>query len=132
MDNIFKSKLTDEEIEEWVAIQFNTETGIETPSCFREAIRLAKGEARTFIGESLRNLKYRDELKAIEKINTPLAILHGEKDRCINLEYLKEIKFPSLWRNEIQVIAGAGHSPQWEKSEVFNTLVEEFIDDINH
>jgi pimeloyl-ACP methyl ester carboxylesterase len=45
---------------------------------------------------------------------------------------LKEIKSPSLWRNEIQVISGAGHSPQWEKSEGLNTLVEEFIDDISH
>lgn len=130
MMNIFKSELTDEEIKDWVTTQFSPETGIQIPSCFGDAIRRTKGDARAFLGESFRNLRYRDELKAIGNINVPLAILHGENDCCVSLEYLKEIKSPLLWRNEIQVIAGAGHSPQWEKSEVFNTLFEEFINDI--
>lgn len=129
-NNIFKSELSDTEIDEWVATQFSPEAGIEIPSCFGYAIRHTKGDARTFLGQSFGALIYRDELKAIEKINASLAILHGKNDRCINLDYLKEIKSPSLWRNEIQVIPGAGHSPQWENSKVFNRLVEEFVDDI--
>ena len=132
MNNIFKARLSDEEIREWVATQFSLEPGIDIPSCFGVAIMSARGDARAFLGESFMNLRYRDELKAIENINVPLAILHGEKDRCVNLEYLKEIKSPALWRNEIQVISGAGHSPQWEKSAAFNALVGEFIDDLHY
>lgn len=132
MSNIFKSKLADEEIKEWVRTQFSPEAGIEIPSCFGDEIKCTHGDAREYLGKSIASLKYRDELEAIENINVPFAILHGENDSCINLNYLKKIKSPSLWRNEIQVILGAGHSPQWEKSEVFNTLVEEFVDDVNH
>lgn len=131
-ENIFKSELNDEKIKLWVATQFSPQTRFEIPSCFADAIRNTKGEARAFLGESFGNLLYADELKAIENIRVPLAILHGEKDRCVNLEYLKAIKSPALWRKEIQVISGAGHSPQWERSEEFNALVEAFIDDVSH
>jgi pimeloyl-ACP methyl ester carboxylesterase len=39
---------------------------------------------------------------------------------------------PNLWRGEIQVITGAGHTPQWEQPESFNRLLREFIEDCNH
>lgn len=130
-EHIFKSDLNDEEITRWAATQFSPETCFEIPPCFSDAIRNSKSDARVFLGKSIGNLIFTDELKAIESIRAPLAILHGEKDRCVNLEYLKAIKSSALWRKDIQVISGAGHSPQWERSEVFNALVEAFIDDVS-
>jgi len=130
MENIFKPTLTNKEIRNWVVSQFSPKTDVEIPSCFEEAIRQTKGEARILLGKSLQNLRFKDELKAIENINVPIAILHGEKDSCVSLEYLREINTPLLWRNEIQIVSDAGHSPHWEKSEVFNTLIEEFIKDL--
>lgn len=129
MENIFKSELSDEEIKEWVATQFSPEPSIEIPACFANAIQRAQGDARALLGASFMGLRFRDELEAIQNITAPLAILHGDKDRCVKLDYLKTIKSPTLWRNEVQVISGAGHTPHWERTEVFNHLVEEFIDD---
>jgi pimeloyl-ACP methyl ester carboxylesterase len=28
----------------------------------------------------------------------------------------------------VQVIAGAGHAPQWEKAQAFNTLLDAFVE----
>lgn len=127
--NIFKPELADDEIREWVAFQLRPQTGKDISRAFEEAVRHATGDARAFIGESLKNLEYRDELEAARRIRIPFAILHGEEDRCVNLDYLKEIGLPALWRDGIQVIPGAGHSPQLENSGDFDAVVDEFISD---
>jgi pimeloyl-ACP methyl ester carboxylesterase len=36
----------------------------------------------------------------------------------------------SLWRGEVQLIAGAGHAPHQETPEQFATLLEQFISDL--
>jgi pimeloyl-ACP methyl ester carboxylesterase len=35
---------------------------------------------------------------------------------------------PTLWRNSVQVIVGAGHAPQWEKAQAFNALLDAFVE----
>jgi pimeloyl-ACP methyl ester carboxylesterase len=37
---------------------------------------------------------------------------------------------PTLWRGEVQVIEGAGHSPHWERPERFNALLADFVADV--
>lgn len=112
----------------WASIQFAQ--GTDTPPSFGQDIRRTDGRAREYLGRSFGNLCYRDELKAVNELKVPLAIFHGEKDGCINLDYLKKLIMPTLWRGEVQVINDAGHSPQWERPESFNILLETFIENI--
>jgi pimeloyl-ACP methyl ester carboxylesterase len=45
----------------------------------------------------------------------------------VSLAYLRGVAMPTLWRGEVQVIPGAGHAPQWEQSQTFNALLNEFV-----
>lgn len=59
---------------------------------------------------------------------------HPEKDysapgysACIvDLGYLQRLTAPTLWRGEVQVIEGSGHTPQWEQPEKFEKLLDAF------
>ena len=48
----------------------------------------------------------------------------------MSIDYLRQLKIPSLWRGEIQLIPGAGHAPHQETPEQFAALLDQFISDI--
>ena len=60
----------------------------------------------------------------------PLAVLQGEGEQLINLDYLRQLKIPTLWRGAVQIIPGAGHAPQQETPEAFAALLDQFIADL--
>ena len=127
-ENIFKGELTDEDVASWARGQFND--GADIPPSFTEDIKRTDGRAREYLGKSFGNLCYRDELKAVDDLKVPLAIFHGENDGCVNLHYLNKLNVSTLWRGEVQLITGAGHTPQWEEAERFNDLLNDFIEEI--
>jgi pimeloyl-ACP methyl ester carboxylesterase len=56
-------------------------------------------------------------------------VLHGEAEQLVNGGYFASIVMPTLWRNGVQVIPGAGHTPQWEAPEAFDALLTAFIEE---
>ena len=62
-------------------------------------------------------------------MHLPLAVLQGEHEQLVSLDYLKRVSMPTLWRSQIQVIPGAGHAPQWENSAAFNALLAAFVEE---
>ena len=62
-------------------------------------------------------------------MRVPLAVLQGEQEQLVSLDYLRRVPMPTLWRGEVQVIAGSGHAPQWEQPAAFNSLLAAFIAD---
>lgn len=100
--------------------------GNQIPEFFHEDIRQTDGKAREALGISIGEGNYSDEVKVVASLNKPLAVVHGEMDPFVNLSYIKGLSIPTLWRGEIQIIAGAGHSPHWEQPERFNHLLAEF------
>lgn len=105
--------------------------GSEIPPFFPEDIQRTDGRAREALGISVWEGRYTDELKVVANLKKPLAMVHGPNDPLINLSYLKGIHLPTLWRDEIQIILEAGHTPQWEQPEQFNRLLMEFVEDCN-
>ncbi|KHD90039.1 MAG: hypothetical protein OM95_00525 [Bdellovibrio sp. ArHS] len=63
-----------------------------------------------------------------------IAVLHGEEDAFVNLDYLKALKtnglLPTLWKNKIHVIKDAGHAPHFERPAKFNHLLDGFVRDL--
>jgi len=84
---------------------------------------------RLEMGKSIAGGRYRDEIEIVSGLSIPLAILHGENEQIVNLNYIEGIKTLTLWRNDVQVVTGAGHAPQWEQPETFNRLLDAFIED---
>jgi pimeloyl-ACP methyl ester carboxylesterase len=104
--------------------------GAETPPSFREAILNTDGQARAFLGASIDAADYKDEVQIIADMTTPLAIVHGADEQLVNLDYIRSLTMPSLWRDEVQIIEDAGHAPHWERPDRFNALLAEFVADV--
>lgn len=102
------------------------------PAFFFEDMRRADGRARAAVGSSIRPGGYEDEVEVVHTMRVPLAVLQGEHEQLVNLDYLKRVDMPTLWRGQVQVIPGAGHAPQWENSEAFNALLAAFVEACEH
>lgn len=68
-----------------------------------------------------------DEEVIVRETTKPLAVLHGELDAFISLDFIKTIEMPTLWHGEIYIFRGIGHTPQWEAAEEFNGLLAAFV-----
>lgn len=104
--------------------------GAETPPSFRDAILNTDGQARAFLGASVDAAAYKDEVQIVANMTIPLAVIHGADEQLVNLEYIRRLTIPSLWRGEVQVIEDAGHAPHWERPERFNALLAAFVADL--
>ena len=123
----FKSDLTDEEAKA-LADSFILSDSHSDETVFK----LIKATDKNFRGSFAATAfggALKDETQIIEKLKIPLAILHGEKDQLVNLDYIKSLTIPSLWRKEVQLITNAGHCPQWENAEAFNNCLKAFIEE---
>jgi pimeloyl-ACP methyl ester carboxylesterase len=93
-------------------------------------VQRTDGAARVGLGASLAEGRYADEVAIASELRRPLAILHGEQEQLISLDYLRTLRIPALWRDEIQLIPGAGHAPHLETPEAFTALLQDFLADL--
>lgn len=98
---------------------------------FAADVLATDGAARASMFASVREGRFADELAIIAELRQPLAILHGEGEQIANLGYIRGLTIPSLWRGDVQLIAGAGHAPHRETPVQFAGLLEQFIADLD-
>lgn len=106
--------------------------GTDAPAVFRQAILNTDGRARALVGANVVAANYADEVQVVATMRAPLAIVHGAEEQIVNLDYLRSLFIPSLWRGAVQIVPGAGHAPHWEQPERFNTLLAEFVAEAGH
>jgi len=86
--------------------------------------------ARTGLGASIAAGQFADEVAIVGSLRRPLAVMHGEHDQLISLDYLRSLTMPTLWRGAVQLVGGVGHAPQEEAPDTFAELLTEFIADL--
>ena len=86
--------------------------------------------ARQRIGEILASGIGTDESEVVKNLGKSIAILHGEFDRCINLEYFDRLTIPQLWRGAVQIISGGGHLSHMDAPAEFCELLGAFADEV--
>ncbi len=97
---------------------------------FVDNIKNTDPNFRFVLGESFQNDNTND-FEIINKLSIPVAMLQGEKDRIIDIDKIKTKQLEDkLWRNKIQIISDAGHSPMWEKPSLFNYVVNMFAEEV--
>ncbi|MHA1987968.1 MAG: alpha/beta fold hydrolase [Promethearchaeota archaeon] len=101
--------------------------GFEIPQFFFDDIDNTDPNARKFLVRNTAKNNLKNEIEIVSNLKIPLAIIHGAHDELINLDYIKNLKIPTLWKNQILIIKDAGHSPQWETPDEFNSILEEFV-----
>ncbi|MFD7658983.1 alpha/beta fold hydrolase, partial [Actinosynnema sp. NPDC059797] len=85
------------------------------------------GAARAGLQASLGEGRFADELAIVAGLTRPLAILHGEGEQLVNLDYLRTVPAPTLWGGEVRVLPGTGHAPHEEAPEEFAAVLTEFL-----
>ena len=101
-----------------------------SPELFTADILATDGAARAGLMASIGEGRVADEVAIATALPQPLAILQGESEQLVSLDYLRTLAFPTLWRGSVQVIAGAGHAPHRETPEQFENLLTEFVADL--
>lgn len=96
-----------------------------------QMIKNTDADFRTAFATAVAGGGLKDEIAIVDSMRIPLAILHGEKEQLINRDYYNSIRIPSLWRKQVQIIPGAGHTIQMEAPREFNSVLLEFLDSIN-
>ncbi len=97
---------------------------------FLADIKKSDPKIRVKFGQEWSTNKLNDEIKILQKINRPILMIQGEEDLIINHNQTKSVKIPNLWKNKIESIANCGHTPHCERPEEFNSLIDQFIIDI--
>ncbi|MBL7918078.1 MAG: alpha/beta hydrolase [Bacteroidia bacterium] len=82
--------------------------------------------ARLSLGASVGEGKFKNEVELLKQCNFPIAILHGNNDSLVNLQYISDLKLPNLWQNKVHCLENTGHCPQIENTEIFNELLENY------
>ncbi|MEO7223298.1 MAG: alpha/beta hydrolase [Devosia sp.] len=97
----------------------------------REAIKRTDGVARTTMVGSLLEADAHDQRRLAEQCTVPIAVVNGADDQLVNLDHLDAIAYPNLWSGRAYRIPGAGHTPQLTHPELFNPILERFLQDLS-
>jgi pimeloyl-ACP methyl ester carboxylesterase len=89
------------------------------------------GAARAGLMASLGEGRFIDEVDVAAGLTKPLAVLHGDGEQLVSLDYLRTLDMPTLWRGDVQIVAGTGHAPHEEAPSEFTRILTEFIADLN-
>ncbi|MGH6715808.1 MAG: alpha/beta fold hydrolase [Bradyrhizobium sp.] len=117
---------SDEEIAGWTKLAFAPGFAA-VPPFFVSDFRNTDGAARGCLGAAVQQGRFDDEVEIVRaRLSIPLAIVHGAEEQIVDLSYLQRLVAPTLWRRQVQVIAGAGHSTQWEQPQAFDEVLDAF------
>jgi len=121
----FTAAPTEAQIEEWMHTAFAPGYA-PIPGFVGDDFRGTDGNARACLGAAAQSGSLVDETEIVRNLKIPIAIVQGAEEQIVDLGYLQRLAAPTLWRSAVQVVAGAGHSTQWEKPEAFNALLDAF------
>jgi pimeloyl-ACP methyl ester carboxylesterase len=126
MNVTFQESIDSAEASAYVAAFFRPGFA-DIPPFFLDDVLRTDGRARGNLGASVQRGEARDECKVVRDLKVPLAVLHGGEEQLVNGGYLASVAMPTLWRGAVQIIPGAGHTPQWETPEGFDDLIKAFV-----
>jgi pimeloyl-ACP methyl ester carboxylesterase len=126
----FSAAPADADIEAFIAHLFAPNYA-PIPPFFAADFRNTDGAARACLGASTQTGLFKDEVALVgSELKIPLVIASGKEEQIVDVDYLKRLKAPTLWRGEVQVIADAGHAAQWEEAEAFDKVLDAFASSV--
>lgn len=83
---------------------------------------------REQIFASLSKQEWTDEIKNLNELTAPVAIVCGEEEKFVNIHYLNKSSLRK-WKDKIILIPNAGHLLQYDQPELLSELIKEFAAD---
>ncbi len=99
-------------------------------SFLRTAVARTDGLARKTMFEAFLAGDGIDQRQAVETSMMSLAVVNGNDDPFINLDYVDGLAYRNLWERRCHRLPGLGHAPFWQDPEMFDPLLERFLDGI--
>jgi pimeloyl-ACP methyl ester carboxylesterase len=96
-----------------------------------EAILKTDPEFRSELGQSVQAGELSDEAEILNSLPFPAALALGEDDPLISRDYIESLQLQNLWKKQLQIIPGSGHSPQAETPVQFAALLLDYLDPLN-
>lgn len=118
--------LSEDEIDRFAAAAY----GANVEPALREAIARTDGLARRLMIESLFTGGTADQRHIVETSEVPIAIVDGELDPLVNLDYVAGLQVPELWEQHDFILRKAGHAAFFTHSNRFNPVLRRFLDDV--
>lgn len=97
----------------------------------RDAVARTDGRARKTMFEAFIAGRGIDQRQTVETSAVPLAIVNGNDEPFVNLDYLDDVVYANLWDGRCHRLPGVGHAPFWEAPEVFDPILERFLRDVD-
>ncbi|WP_025595831.1 alpha/beta fold hydrolase [Agrobacterium tumefaciens] len=95
---------------------------------FLEAVRRTNGLARQYMIEAAVGGQGSNQRHVVETSPIPLAIINGEDDAVIDLDYVDSIVYANVWEGKPIRVCGAGHALHREQTQKFNETLLRFMD----
>lgn len=95
-----------------------------------DAIMRTDGQFRETLFAAARAGAGIDQRALVETRNVPLAVVNGDEDPLLRLEYFDSIAWANLWSARCYRLADAGHAPFWGAADRFNELLDAFLRDV--
>ncbi|CAB3751530.1 alpha/beta fold hydrolase [Paraburkholderia solisilvae] len=122
-----REQLSDAEIDDFVAAIF----GASAEPFLRDAVVRTDGRFRSRLFEAIRTeADYTDQRVTVKESRVPLAVVNGDTDRIVKLDYLDTLSYGNLWEGRCHRLPGLGHASFWEDPTQFNPLLDRFLRDI--
>ena len=115
--------------EDYQAFADLTVGGIDDP-LLAGAMRRTHGLARSTMFQGLMAGKSSDERDLVENAAIPVAVINGEKDKLVNLDYVGGLRIRNLWNEHHYLLRGLGHASFREAPEIFNPILSSFLTDV--
>ncbi|MCW5714602.1 MAG: alpha/beta hydrolase [Bauldia sp.] len=96
----------------------------------RAAVRRADGRARRMVLETAFDGRSSDQRAIAENAGVPIALVNGENDPIINVDYIGSLNYATLWEKHCFVLRGEGHAPFLTNPKLFNPIFERFLKDM--
>lgn len=78
--------------------------------------------------DSVSRKEWTDEIKNLNQLAVPVAVVYGANDHFAVKDYLKGC-ITNEWKNEIIMIPRAGHFLQMDQPKALSNLIKEFVED---
>ena len=96
----------------------------------RGAVARTDGRARKTMFDAFLADSGIDQRCAVETSPVPLAVVNGADEPFVDLDYVDRIAYANLWEGRCHRLAGLEHAPFWQAPEVFDPILERFLQDI--
>ncbi|HQZ12563.1 MAG TPA: alpha/beta hydrolase [Devosia sp.] len=121
-----KEKFTPRDIERYARLCYGEHV---TPDLL-DAVRRTDGRARAVFSRSLMRGDGADQRRTVETASVPVALVDGERDPLVRLNYTATVSSPYLWEGGAHLVKDAGHAAFRDSPERFNTLLQRFASDM--